>query len=340
MGRTLFQNLMPLSIWNEIQGDDRVYVVPDAAMSGLPLEALVVSNSGTEPVYWLDGGPPIAYGPSAGVLVDRAAIRSTEIHAKGSFLHQAILLGDPILHPGQDLSPTPVATTQPQLASAAMVVHDRSLSDFGNLSDLPGTKTEIEAIFKIFTGEEYNGQSDSRAVVLLGKDATVSKLMDAVQGARCIHLATHGLVESGDQAMYSSVVLSQPQVVTPQDTGLITLQDLFDHWWGKLSGTELVVLSACDSQGLDENRANAIGSEGVFGLPWGFMYAGTPAVIASTWEVQDNSTAELMKQFYAKLHDSPDADKLKPFVKARQELKKEYPQPFYWAPFIYLGDPR
>ena len=82
-----------------------------------------------------------------------------------------------------------------------------------------------------------------------------------------------------------------------------------------------------------------MGGEGVYGLPWGFMYAGSPAVVASLWEVQDASTAELMQKFYRDMQSSPATNKLTAFTLARKQLKKDYPEPFFWAPFIYLGDP-
>jgi CHAT domain-containing protein len=99
------------------------------------------------------------------------------------------------------------------------------------------------------------------------------------------------------------------------------------------------VLSACDSEGLDERGSNSMGGEGVFGLPWGFMYAGSPAVVASLWEVQDASTAELMQKFYRDMQTSPQGNKLAAFTAARKQLKKDYPEPFFWSPFIFLGDP-
>ena len=143
----------------------------------------------------------------------------------------------------------------------------------------------------------------------------------------------------GKDALYSSIVLTQPRVVTSHDTGLLTLQDLFDHWGGKLDETELVVLSACDSQGIDEGKGNAVTDEGVFGLPWGFWYAGAPTVVASLWEVQDDSTAKLMETFYRELQSPSAKSKLFAFTTARKKLKQDYPEPFFWAPFICLGDP-
>ena len=73
-------------------------------------------------------------------------------------------------------------------------------------------------------------------------------------------------------------------------------------------------------------------------MPLGFLYAGAPAVIASLWRVDDRSTAELMAAFYARLGRGE--GKLAAFTAARRELRRTRPEPYYWAPFILLGDPR
>jgi CHAT domain-containing protein len=101
---------------------------------------------------------------------------------------------------------------------------------------------------------------------------------------------------------------------------------------------ELVVLSACDSQGLGAAGDNLRGSEGVLGLPWGFLSAGTPSVIASLRRVNDTSTAGLMGNLYAQIEKAE--DKLTAFTEARKRHRRTHPDPFDWAPFIYVGDPR
>ncbi len=438
-GYQLFRELVPDKVWQEIRDDQLVYVLPDSAMSGLPLEMLVVnkpkSPNARDNAYWLDDGPLLCYGPSAAALLELR--RQEPDRVQRTYTHEAVLLGDPVLQrnaadqqrlpppqtgaavtsvpPGSSgemiglrqgavivaygpinvvskdqyesaidklellhfhgkLDGTPklkfwldgkilerelsldsapdvqmtdmtpdlamrLAPHQDQQAPVAVAMRNASATRYGALTPLPGTRQEVKGIYQVLTGQPYSQQSGDPVVVLLGEDATGPRLEEAAKGTRYLHLATHGLVEPGQNAIYSSVVLSQPEVMTPQDTGLLTLQDLFDHWWGRLAGTELVVLSACDSEGLDERGSNSMAGEGVFGLPWGFMYAGSPAVVASLWEVQDASTAELMQKFYSNLKSSPSTNKLSAFTAARKQLKRDYAEPFFWAPFIYLGDP-
>jgi tetratricopeptide (TPR) repeat protein/CHAT domain-containing protein len=332
-GYELFCRLMPPAVWRQIKDDDLVYVVPDAGMNGLPLETLIVQKplqpDAKNNQYWLDQGPAICYGPSAAAILKLC--RQQTVRPAKAFARQAVLLGDPVLQREASDSagaPPPVAQTR-----------DASLAAYGPLSPLPGTRTEVTGIYQVLTGHPYANHADDSVVVLLGEDATGPRLAEVVAGTRYLHLATHGLAKSGRDAIYSSIILTQPRVVTSQDTGLLTLQDLFDHWGGKLDGSELVVLSACDSQGIDKGKGNAVTDEGVFGLPWGFWYAGSPAVVASLWEVQDASTAKLMEQFYRDLQSREYKTKLAAFTAARKQLKQDYSEPFFWAPFIYLGNP-
>ena len=101
-------------------------------------------------------------------------------------------------------------------------------------------------------------------------------------------------------------------------------------------GSPLVMLSACDT-GLGKEKRG----EGVMGLTRAFMYAGAPTVGVSLWSVADKSTAELMTDFYRRLllvsSPQPPAAALRDAQLAMITGKK-YSAPFYWAPFILVGE--
>ena len=61
-------------------------------------------------------------------------------------------------------------------------------------------------------------------------------------------------------------------------------------------------------------------------------------MISSLWAVDDASTAELMADFYRRLA-SGETDRLAAFTAARKALREKHPEPFYWAPFLYIGSP-
>ena len=76
----------------------------------------------------------------------------------------------------------------------------------------------------------------------------------------------------------------------------------------------------------------------------GFLYAGSPAVMASLWQVDDQSTAELMGQLYEQMirasTSGTEEARLEAFVTVRKALREKHAEPYFWAPFIYIGDPR
>ena len=78
-----------------------------------------------------------------------------------------------------------------------------------------------------------------------------------------------------------------------------------------------------------------VGGDELLGLKRGLLYAGAQGVLLTLWDVNDQSTAEFMKLFYERLQRDP--DKAQALQYAMAEIRREYPHPFYWAPFVLLG---
>ena len=248
-----------------------------------------------------------------------------------------VVLHVPVGPLGIELATAPPAEAARALGAGELpdVVHrGPAATMYSRLAPLPGTAREVEAIAAAFAKATSHGQQLS-PVKLLGANATEGRLFAAAQQARYLHLGTHGLVDEREQASYSALALTMPPFAAPGDDGFLTLLDLFERWRDRLSGCELAVLSACRT-----HRGPLHRDEGVFALSWGLHYAGCPTVVASLWSVADDSTAELMADLYARLAREPSADKLALFTAARKKLRNVHPEPFHWAPFIYIGDPR
>ena len=113
------------------------------------------------------------------------------------------------------------------------------------------------------------------------------------------------------------------------EDGLLTAEDVSGL---DLLATDLVVLSACET-GLGEIHVG----EGVFGLRRAFVLAGAKTLVMSLWKVPDEQTCELMEDFYRRiLTGEGRAEALR---QAQLEMKKKYPEPYYWGAFICQGEP-
>ena len=159
-------------------------------------------------------------------------------------------------------------------------------------------------------------QALPRAEVFLGPAATHQVLRDKGAHSRIVHIATHGWFRQ-DNPMFSSISLGTSDL------------SLFDVYQLSLPA-ELVTLSGCGT-GLNV----VVGGDELLGLKRGLLYAGAQGLLLTLWDVHDQSTAEFMKLFYERLGNQ--ANKAKALQYAMAELRKAYPHPFYWAPFMLVG---
>jgi CHAT domain-containing protein len=111
--------------------------------------------------------------------------------------------------------------------------------------------------------------------------------------------------------------------------GLLTAADVLQM---NLVGTELVVLSACET-GLGEVQIG----EGVIGLRRAFLLAGAHTLVISLWKVPDQQTQELMNCFYQNLRAGQ--SRVEALRDAQLSLRKKYAHPLFWGAFICQGFP-
>lgn len=176
------------------------------------------------------------------------------------------------------------------------------------LEDLPQVRAEVEAIAAI-ARETHK--------FVEGAASTANFFAEAGR-AQVLHLATHGAFRP-DNPMFSGLRLSD---------GWLAARDLY----GLRLKAELVVLSACET-----GITGQAGGDELLGLARGFLYAGTPCLVASLWPVKDDSTAQLMTGFYHALQSGlPVSTALR---QAQQALRRTQPNPYYWAAFAVTGDP-
>jgi CHAT domain-containing protein len=100
-----------------------------------------------------------------------------------------------------------------------------------------------------------------------------------------------------------------------------------------LKNTELITLRACQTA----KEANADGIE-ISGLAYVLERAGARSVIASLWSAEDTASAEIMTRFYQNLQEG--MSKSEAIRQAKLSQIEKYPHPYFWSPFILIGDAR
>ncbi len=198
--------------------------------------------------------------------------------------------------------------------SIPLIVGNPKMPIYNNapLDSLPGAEIEAKQIATFFNTQP-----------LIGAQATKSVVLDRMKTATTIHLATHGLLDTLRGEVPGAIALT----ASSGDDGFLTASEILDL---KLTA-DLVVLSACST-----GRGDITG-DGVIGLSRSLFVAGVPSVLVSLWNVQDDSTALLMTEFYKNLQVAK-LPKAKALRQALLTTKQKYPKPSDWAAFNLVGE--
>ena len=198
------------------------------------------------------------------------------------------------------------------------LIADRTIIE--NTLPLPETADEISSISKNF--------SQNNVQLLFQNDASEKNIKNMdLSKVDVINIATHTIPSIGTNE--PGLMLALPKESTFEDDGVLTPAEI-----SNLNlNAKLVVLSACNTaSGTNQD------TEVLSGLAQAFIYAGAENIIVSHWNVETNSTVELMTNFYQYWLESG----IKPQIAlslAKQDMmkSKDYNHPFYWAGFSYYG---
>lgn len=217
---------------------------------------------------------------------------------------------------------TPAANTRFEVSSALTSAQGFGLSNAAaGFSPLPSVPLELEYVIGsaespgILNGEYFLNERFSRATF-------EDKLTDP---APVLHIATHFQIQPGDEA--SSFLLLG-------DGTEISLAEINRSYKFDLEGVELLTLSACET---------AIGAESTGLELEGFAVLaqnkGAASVLATLWQVSDDATPVFMRAFYGEMVEGrmSKADALR---EAQLEMIKsdKYSDPYFWAPFVLMGN--
>jgi CHAT domain-containing protein/tetratricopeptide (TPR) repeat protein len=213
-----------------------------------------------------------------------------------------------VLAMGNPAVDSPVA-----LASAA---RSGGVDALGLLRPLPFAGEELSAIERTFAG---------RTEVLSGSAARESAVRAVTFGDfPVIHFATHGLVTEDRPAR--SGLLFSPEA---NEDGLLQMPEIY-----RLGlKAELVVLSACDTA-----LGREITGEGMVGLTRAFFYAGSRAVMAALWNVNDRFSAQFTERFYREIRSGRSTEEALRQAKLGFVAHPQFAHPFYWSSLVLSGD--
>jgi len=337
-------------IWKPLEialaGKTRIYLAADGALNEIPI--------GLMPA------------PDGKLLMERFDLRlvaSTKDILRDTFsptANTALLVGDPMFDLTEDQQRAALETlgsqqlaSNPETPAVSPNTLSRDATSIGaQLPRLEGTGTEVTAIGDLMQRRGW------KSVVYLQQSAQ-KHVVEQAAAPRVIHLATHGFFlpdqhpksESAAQVNTSSG-LEDPMLrsglyfaganrtlsgkPTPEglDNGVLTAMEAASL---NLSGTELVVLSACNT-----GRGDIQNGEGVFGLRRALQEAGARAVLMSLWSVPDKETQELMRRFYSKWLSGTEMHKalMQSQLEIREKARAEHDGhdlPYYWGAFVLVG---
>ncbi len=222
---------------------------------------------------------------------------------------------------------------EPKPSSINKRSKDRAVTVSENLSELrfpplPGTLIEGKKVARLLEA------SNNPHVEFSDAKASEARLRGMVS-PRILHLATHGFFLGsypGINPMFrSGLALTNANVAVVtggQADGLLTAYEAMSL---QLRGTELVVLSACET-GVGEIHTG----EGIYGLQRAFLQAGSRAVLFTLWKISDRATVVFMEKFYQHFLNGTAAQEALRQTQLEMLLDPTWNDPLFWAGFALV----
>jgi len=315
---------------DKLNGISTVYISPDGIYNQVNLNTLLNAETGK---YLIEE-------KNLHMLTSLRDLKALKT-AKPVKPENCVLVGNPKF----DYDITRLSSGQPDLSSA---VATRGAFGFV-LNELPGTKVEVEVIKSTL---EKNGIRAATFTEISANEHEIKKL----KNPDVLHIATHGffLEDPKEEDLMGYSKLEKDYYQNPMlrsgiffsganktyaintaninsladfEDGMLTAYEAMNM---NLDQTELVVLSACQT-GLGKVK----NGEGVYGLQRAFKLAGAKAIVMSLWPVSDEATKDLMIYFYNSWTKT--GNLYAAFKEAQLEIKKKYPEPYYWGAFVLNG---
>jgi len=306
----LYELVIKQPLTKQIKSKTSLIISPDGALRLLPFETLFDKENNK---YFIEE-KEIRYIPSGKELV-RLYKYSKNTKTKKS----AVIFANP------NFNTKTASASKEQIAITPNTNRSGIIKSLFRMhfAPLPGTKAEAKAIKSILKKNVKEYQKNK---------ATEKNLMK-IKEPRILHIATHGFFINDNTIpnpmLKSGIALAgaNTSVIKGKSDGIVTALKLSGL---DLKGTDLVVLSACETGVVDINTTDSVS-----GLSKAFIQAGAKDIVMSLWSVDDQATKELMSSFYREMK------KKKNYAKALKAAKlkmiEEGRHPFYWGAFVVSG---
>ncbi len=300
---TLYNTLFG-QLTKELQGIDKLIIIPDGALNQIPFEPLITDLTDGR---MLINEYSVTYNYSLYIWMNN---RLNEKKAPLSFVGFAPVFSN-------------IDTKKEITAYNPFIISDYPLLRSGEeLTYLPFSGKEIISIDSLFH------KHDVESKIYLNKDANEHNFKQNTENPGILHIATHGHSSLSDPEL-SCIYFSQSGINSKNNTndGKTFIGEIFTMQ----PKADLVVLSACKS-----GAGKVSKGEGIMALPRAFLFAGVPNIISSLWKIHDQKTYNLMLDFYDEvIKGSTYAEALRT-AKLKQINEGELPTS--WSSIVLIGN--
>ncbi len=280
-------------------------------------------------LHYLADSHAIAYLPSATVL------RSQRQFAKAggdNWSKQIVAFADRVFSAGELKGGSGQTRGISVVSKMSQEILATSTGGF-TLARLEDTADEARAI----VGEVSGRLQD----IYMREQATEANVFKAdLKDARYILFSTHGLLGGEFNGVAEPALVMSLLDNPPETDGFLGMSEVL----GLDLNAELVILSACNTSGRGDKAGKG---EGFAGLTRSFMYAGARSLLVTHWSVESQAATDLMVGTFQNLDGKSKAQalraaklKMKDSFRALpgKEKRLSLAHPFYWAPYVLVGD--
>jgi tetratricopeptide (TPR) repeat protein len=305
-------------------------VIPDDCLGVLPLEMLVLGDGGgldlsgevpqTTGVRYFGDRNPLVYYQSITALTLSRTVQDRKEHQE-----RLLVIADPVFAAADprtrrwsvQLANAETARNSSRIMAA---MKKEGLKDI-ELERLPLTGDLAKSL-----SELYQDKSDVYMGMEASKEVFLTKIAPSLSSYGFIVFATHGFVDSSGHGMAEPVLVLS--LVPAGTDGFLKASEVM----GLKMNASAVILVACQT-----GLGRQLSGEGTMGMGRAFQYAGARSVLMSMWSVAEASSMQLVQAFFKYLAQGQ--GKMQALKLARAEVRNGgYDHPFFWAPFILVGE--